>query len=551
MFSFEIRDRDLLARIGRLKTKSGIVETPLFLPVINPAKQIVQAKDMKKLLGCEALITNAYIMKKQFGDEPAKNGVHQFLNFHGTIMTDSGAYQILAYGKVETTPEDIIQYQEEIDADIATILDFPTGWEVSKDYAHHTVEETLKRARNLESVKKREEIAWVGPIQGGRYLDLVMFSAKKMGKLPFQVYALGSPTPVMEQYLFDLLLDMILAAKMNLPPDRPFHLFGAGHPFMFSLAVALGCDLFDSAAYSIYAKEDRYMTEYGTFRVNELSYLPCSCPVCTKTDLEEFLDTPGKEREGNLAKHNLYVCFSEMRRIKQAITEGRLWEYLEMRAHGHPSLFQALKQLRKYSDYLEQHSPLSKRSGMFFFSSIGLSRPEVTRHRNRLLDRYSPPEGARTLLLLPRSKVELYRRRRLYERLFREICDKVGEKGNKIHICTYSPPFGITPIELEDVYPLSQCEVSHPPDIETISHIVDQVREYINRTNYEKIIILSNANTWEEKVAETCIQTSSAKRFSCEVIKLEHGLNKDLLTNLVANYRRHGLNLMFKSIYPK
>ncbi|NIM45993.1 MAG: tRNA-guanine transglycosylase, partial [Nitrososphaeria archaeon] len=62
--------------------------------------------------------------------------------------------------------------------------------------------------------------------------------------------------------LFDLLVDMILTSKMNLPPNRPLHLFGAGHPLMFSLAVAMGCDLFDSAAYSIYAKENRYMTEY-------------------------------------------------------------------------------------------------------------------------------------------------------------------------------------------------------------------------------------------------------------------------------------------------
>jgi 7-cyano-7-deazaguanine tRNA-ribosyltransferase len=58
----------------------------------------------------------------------------------------------------------------------------------------------------------------------------------------------------MEQYLFDILVDMIIAAKMNLPPERPLHLFGAGHPFMFALAVALGCDLFDSAAYAIYAR---------------------------------------------------------------------------------------------------------------------------------------------------------------------------------------------------------------------------------------------------------------------------------------------------------
>jgi len=537
MPSFEIRERDLLARIGRFETKSGVAETPLFLPVINPAKQIVPAKDMKRLFGCEALITNAYIIKKQFGDEAARKGVHRFLGFPGVVMTDSGAYQILMYGKVEATPEEIIQYQEEIDADVATILDIPTGWKVSKDYARRTVDETLKRARSLGDVRKREEIAWVGPIQGGIYLDLVMLSAREMGRLPFQVYALGSPTPVMEQYLFDLLLDMILTAKMNLPPDRPFHLFGAGHPFMFSLAVALGCDLFDSAAYSIYAREGRYMTEYGTFRIDALEYFPCSCPVCARSSLKEFLDMPREERMEDLAKHNLYVCFSEIRRIKQAIAEGRLWEYVEMRAHGHPSLFQVLKQLRKYQDYLEQHSPLSKRSGIFFFSSLGLSRPEVTRYRKKLFARYSPPRDAKMLLLLPRSRMEFYRRKRLYKRFFKEVYSMIGKDADRIHVCTYSSPFGVTPIELEDVYPLSQCEIAHPPDAETIRYLADQVREYINKTGYERIVVLSNTNTWEEEVVEACIQASSVKGVPCKAVKIERGLDKRLLTNLVATIK--------------
>jgi len=535
MFSFEIRDRDLLARIGRLKTKSGVAETPLFLPVINPSRQVVSPRDMKEVFRCEALVTNAYIMKKQFGEEPAERGVHEFLDFEGVIMTDSGAYQILAYGQVETTPEEIIRYQEKVDTDIATILDIPTGWGVSKDYARYTVDETVKRAKNLVDAKRRDEIAWVGPVQGGRYLDLVKFSAEEMGKLPFQIYALGSPTPVMEQYLFDLLLDMILTAKMNLPPDRPFHLFGAGHPFMFSLAVALGCDLFDSAAYSIYARENRYMTEYGTFRLGELGYLPCSCPICSKNGLDGLRDMSEMEREENLARHNLYVCFSEIRRIKQALTEGRLWEYLEMRAHGHPSLFQALKRLRRYSDYLEQNSPVSKRSGIFFFGSEGLSRPEITRYRKGLSERYSPPKDAKMLLLLPRSGTESYWKRKSYKELLSEIHDRLDDEAIKVHVCMYSAPFGVTPIELEDVYPLSQCEVSHPPDAETVSYVVDQVREYITRTKCEDIIVLSNVGTWEEEIAEACAETSSAKGVSCKTVKLEHGLNKDkdLLANLI------------------
>ena len=519
MFSFEVRERDLLARIGRLRTKSGVVETPVYLPVINPAKQQVPPRELKEVFKCEALITNAYIMKKQFGEEPVKKGLHRFLGFPGVIVTDSGAYQILAYGQVEITPEEVIRYQEDIDTDIATILDLPTGWRVSEDHAKYTVDETLKRARELETLKRREEIAWVGPVQGGRYLDLVAFSAREMGKLPFQIHALGSPTPVMEQYLFDLLVDMILTAKMNLPPNRPLHLFGAGHPFMFSLAVALGCDLFDSAAYSIYAKKDRYMTEYRTFRLGQLKCLPCSCPICTKNDLKDLKAMSNEDREDALARHNLYVCFSEIRRIKQAIIEGRLWEYVEMRAHNHPSLLQALKRLRKYADYLEMHSPISKRSGLFYFSSVGLSRPEITRHRKRILERYSPPQQADLLILLPYTRRGFYQGKRQYKTLIGKV-HKLGEKSGGIDVCVYSAPFGITPIELVDVYPVSQYEAAYPPDAETVRYITDQIEEYIKRIGYRKVVVLSDADSWEDELTEKLSRIGRKQGFSCEVMRL-------------------------------
>ncbi|MGB9714660.1 MAG: tRNA guanosine(15) transglycosylase TgtA, partial [Candidatus Bathyarchaeales archaeon] len=351
--SFEVKEKDLLARIGRLKTKSGTVETPLLFPVINPVTQPIPPRRIREDFGFKALITNAYILKKHFQNQPAEKGIHKFLDYDGVIMTDSGAYQILVYGDIEASPEEIVKYQEQIGADIATILDLPTGWKVSKEHAEKTVKETISRAKQFFNIKTREDILWVGPVQGGRHLDLVTYSAIEMGKLPFHIYALGSPTEVMERYRFDVLVDMIMTAKMNLPLDKPLHLFGAGHPFMFSLAVALGCDFFDSAAYAIYAREDRYMTETGTLRLNEIEYFPCLCQNCTSKTPKQVLEMPKEKRQVFLAEHNLHVCVSELNRIKQAIKDGRLWEHLEVRARGHPALFQALKRLRKYSDFIE------------------------------------------------------------------------------------------------------------------------------------------------------------------------------------------------------
>ena len=517
--SFEIRDRDLLARIGRFETKSGVVETPLLLPVINPNVQLVLPKTLQEEFNCKAVITNAYIMKKNFRDVAVEKGIHNFLDFSGVIMTDSGAYQILVYGDVDTSPEEIVRYQEEIDTDIATILDVPTGWGVSKRYARNTVNETVSRARKLAEVKTRDDIAWVGPVQGGQHLDLVARSAREMAKLPFQIYALGSPTPVMEQYRFDILVDMVVTAKMNLPQDRPLHLFGAGHPFMFALAVSLGCDFFDSAAYAIYAREDRYMTEYGTTKLGELKYFPCSCPVCIKNDPDGVMAVPKVEREVMLAEHNLHVSFSELRRIKQAIMEGRLWEHLELRAHGHPALLQALKKLGKYSEYLEKQSPVTKKSGLFFFSFLGLARPEVVRHRIRIFERYSPPKKAKVLVLLPQTRTKPFHKSKEHQRVLKEIQQRIGNKVGKVHVCTYAAPFGIIPMELDEVYPLSQYEIATPFDAETITYVAKQVVNYIETTSYEKVILLQETGNWKGKIVAACRRICKKKKIPLTVIR--------------------------------
>jgi len=531
--SFEIRDRDLLARIGRFETKNGVIETPLLLPVINPTVQPVLPKTLQEEFNCRAIITNAYIIRKNFKDVAIEKGIHGFLDFSGVIMTDSGAYQILVYGDVDTNPEEILRYQEEIDTDIATILDVPTGWRVSERYARHTVIETLSRAKKWAEVKTRDDTAWVGPVQGGRHLDLVARSAREMGKLPFQIYALGSPTPVMEQYLFDILVDMIVTAKMNLPQDRPLHLFGAGHPFMFALAVALGCDFFDSAAYAIYAREDRYMTEYGTTKLSELKYLPCSCPVCIKNDPDSVMAMPKVERQEMLAKHNLHASFSELRRIKQAITEGRLWEHLELRAHGHPALLQALKKLSKYDGYLEKQSPVTKKSGLFFFSSLGLARPEVVRHRTRIFGRYSPPRKAKILVLLPQTRTKPFHKSKEHQKILNKIQQRIGEEVDKLHVCTYAAPFGIIPMEIDEIYPLSQHEIATPLDAETITYVAKQVAGFIETTGYEEIILLQDAETWKGKIVASCRRACKKKKTPFTVLRERKPWDKSALDDFV------------------
>ncbi len=516
--SFEIKEKDLLARIGKLKTKSGTVETPLLFPVINPVIQPIAPRRIKDEFGFEALITNAYLLKKRLQYQCIEKSLHKFLDFDGVIMTDSGAYQILVYGGIEVKPKEIVEYQERIETDIATILDIPTGWKVTEKRAQQTVEETLDRAKQFFTQKTREDILWVGPVQGGRYLNLVAQSAKQMGKLPFQIYALGSPTEVMERYRFDVLVDMIMTAKMNLPIDKPLHLFGAGHPLMFALAVALGCDLFDSAAYALYAKEDRYMTETGTARLNRLEYFPCTCPKCTSTTPKQVMEMTKQERTVFLTEHNLYVCGVELKRIKQAIKDGRLWEHLEMQAHAHPSLLQAAKKLVKYQDYIEKHSPITKNSGLFYFDSIGLARPEIVHYRKEFKENHTKPKTTRTLILVPQTRTKPFHKTEEYKTISRLLNHNFKQHLAKIHVCFYAAPFGIVPIELDEVYPLSQHETAMPLDKETKKYVADQVTDYINRTKYETVILLNDLENWDRTILNVCRKTCQQNKLKFKAL---------------------------------
>ena len=518
--SFEVKEKDLLARIGKLKTKSGTVETPLLFPVVNPNTQLISPKKIREEFGFEALITNAYILRNNTTRQPARDGLHKFLGFDGTVMTDSGAYQILIYGDVEVTPKQIVEYQEMIGSDIATILDIPTGWKVTEEHAGRTVDETLRRAKEFFQQKTREDILWVGPVQGGKYLDLVSKSARAMGKLPFEIHALGSPTEVMERYRFDVLVDMIMAAKKHLPIERPLHLFGAGHPFMFSLAVALGCDLFDSAAYMLYAKEDRYMTENGTSRLAELEYFPCTCPKCAVATPKEISELSPSERQVFLAEHNLYVCAAELKRIKQAIKNGRLWEHTEMRAHSHPSIFHALKKLGAYQEILEKHDPATKNSGLFYFDSNSLMRPEILRHRNRLHESHSPT-SASVLILAPQTRTKPFHKAIPFKRMLARLSKGSEGKPIKTQVCFYAAPFGIIPIELDEVYPLSQHEIAVPLDAETIDYVASQVEEYILRTDHSRIVLFHDAEIWKDSILKACKKACSKKNVKLECVNIK------------------------------
>ena len=386
MGEFEIISKDVMGRLARIKTPHGEIETPALLPVINPNLDFIPPKELKKF-GAQGIITNAYIIYRnpELRERARELGLHKLLDFDGVIMTDSGSYQLSVYGDVEISNNEIIEFQHEIGSDIITPLDIPTSPDAPKELAEKDLNITLCRLEEAKEIHRKwdDGSLLIAPIQGSTYPDLRKRSASLSAELDFDIYAIGAMVPLMDSYRYSTIISLIAEVKSVLPSSVPVHLFGAGHPMMLPVAVALGIDLFDSAAYALYAKDGRYLTPRGTLKIGEMAHFPCSCPVCTSYTPDEVRDS--ENRDELIAKHNLYVTFQELRAVKQAIRNNTLFEMVEERIRCHPSLLNGWRTMKKYSHLLEEYDPSYKRS--FFYTGIeSCFRPAVERHRRKMND---------------------------------------------------------------------------------------------------------------------------------------------------------------------
>ena len=443
---FEIKYSDLAGRIGILHTNHGKIETPSFVPVIHPVRQSIPAEKIRKI-GFDVVITNAYITLKRLEDKARNDGIHKIIKFDGSIMTDSGGYQVLEYGEVDVKPPTMAKFEMDIMTDFAIPLDKPTGFGLSKKQAREYVEHTLKVCKTTIKNKKNNGQIWIGPIQGSEHPELVKRSTNELIKMGYRMLALGSPVEFMESYEYKLLAEMIIAAKKNIPTSIPLHLFGAGHPLTIPLAVALGCDTFDSASYMLYAKHDRVITEDGTRKLEELEYFPFDCEVSSKYKPKELLGMKKEERVDQIALFNLYAIKAEVDRVKQAIREGRLWEYTMKKARAHPKLFETIDAILDNTKFLQDGTPKFKEKAIFLYGPEDQYRPEAMRYRE-YVKKFRTKKNILVITRDPNVKPVFTSYE--YKRLRRKFKDP-----DSVQFCNYNPFLGIIPIEISDVFPAS------------------------------------------------------------------------------------------------
>lgn len=462
---FEITCRDGRARLGKIHTQHGIVNTPCLLPVINPNIQTISPQDMWSDYGIEALITNSYVIWKHehLKTKALADGVHALLNYPGVIMTDSGTFQSYMYGDVEVGVEEIIAFQRDISVDIGTMLDVFSRPDMDEKEVEFAVEETHNRAKI--SVQTAKGMMLNGPIQGGIFPELRRKSARLMGEETFTIHPIGGIVPIMEQHMYDKLAEIILETKPYLPANRPTHLFGCGHPMLFPMAIALGIDLFDSAAYALFARDDRLLCPWGTEKFDQIVEWPITVP-CVQSITPKQVREMSKERKTEiLARFNLEVTLAELSRCRQAVRDGRIWDLARMRSTQHPALKKAWDFIEKQQNqWIISSQNISNQGGWMYEDGSEKSDPRIIKSLENLHQNWQSTIHEKCIIF--------YGAPSPWRNKLNDIILKIRAINENILILI-STPIGLIPYSIEDLHPFAHIEAegekwTYPPKKEFI-----------------------------------------------------------------------------------
>jgi 7-cyano-7-deazaguanine tRNA-ribosyltransferase len=309
---------------------------PLFLPVYQPGSNLVPMTDLKNNHTIDGFIVNGFFLYKDAAvRETFASGLtlHQYIDFDGLIMTDSGAFQGLKR-PLYLSNKKIVKFQDDIGADIVSPLDLISPPGDNFTTAEKKLNSTIKRIREAKSIVKNGILA--GVQQGGRFLELRRRSLDALVETGVQYIAIGSLVPFFNRnHGLSTIIKILKDARAIVGEDLPIHVYGAGDPVELPFLAALGADIFDSSSYGHYAAGGWYMTPYGALKKQDkdkISAVDCPCAVCQETtDTGDVFADPAK-----LAAHNISVILHTIRRIRQALETDEMEKLLNgiLTTHG-------------------------------------------------------------------------------------------------------------------------------------------------------------------------------------------------------------------------
>jgi len=363
-FQFEVLKRDATsgARLGRLATPHGAIETPAFMPVGTAATVKGITQDELEKLHVGLLLANTYHLYLRPGHEliARMGGLHQFMAWRGGILTDSGGYQVFSLAKLRKvtdegvrfrshldgsehllTPEKAVEIQRALGSDIAMVLDECIEYPATAERARAAVERTTAWARRSREAIAASDGGGTNPgqvffaiVQGSTYEDLRRESAEQLVALDFPGYAIGG-LAVGEPH--ELTCEVSARAAALLPAERPRYLMGVGRPEQLADYVRGGVDMMDCVMPTRNARNGCLFTRNGPMNIANAQYADdprpveegCECPTCRRYS-RAYLRHLYQANEILAAilnsTHNLYFYLGIMRTIRARLREGKTIE---------------------------------------------------------------------------------------------------------------------------------------------------------------------------------------------------------------------------------
>ncbi len=279
-------------------------------------------------------------------------------------------------------------------------------------------------------------------------------------------------------------VDFIVGLREKVGYQKTIYLPTIGNPSSIALLAYMGIDFFDSISAIQSARANALLFPTGDYAKDDLRELPCSCPACTKVK--------GKPSEMSFQKilnHNYFVLSDEIKQIRNAIAHGRLRGLVETRVRTSPTLTAILRNLdTDHSTFLEERTPITSKSILLATTKESLSRPEIKRFQERVIERYEKPASAKVLVLLPCSAKKPYSFSKSH-RLYKQQIDSSGYVG-VVHEVIITSPLGIVPRELELIYPTSNYDipVTGVWDEDEKKMIRNLLKHYLKINKYDEII---------------------------------------------------------------
>ncbi|MEF9935648.1 MAG: tRNA guanosine(34) transglycosylase Tgt [Clostridium sp.] len=295
------------ARLGRIHTPHGIIETPIFMPVGTQATVKAMTPHELKDIGSQIILSNTYHLFLRPGHKLIERagGLHKFMNWDRPILTDSGGFQVFSLTdlrKIEEegvtfkshidgskqflSPEIAMEIQNSLGSDIMMAFDECPPYTADYDYTKNSLHMTLRWAeRCLKAHKKPDQQALFGIIQGGMFKDLREEALDEMVKMDFPGYALGGLS-IGEPH--ETMVEVLQWVAEKMPENKPRYLMGIGSPDYIFDAVLNGIDMFDCVLQTRIARNGTVFTSNGKLVVKNAKYAEdmrpldeeCDCYAC-------------------------------------------------------------------------------------------------------------------------------------------------------------------------------------------------------------------------------------------------------------------------------